>query len=1051
MKRINVKHPVVFAALCALLPFFVEAEIYTATQWSGWLQWGQTENRLVELVNNAKDGDIIELQNNLTVNANLNIRKKITIRSKGNNLYTIKNKGKSYINNIHPGATLELTNIVYDCAEMRQNVDVFLLMPQTIENSTTNIARMILHNGATVKNAKLASNSKKENAVFHVKEGAVLTIREGSAILDCVNESTPGKGGAICCDYGTIIMTGGTIAGCRAKAAGGAIHTDGTRVNSADNYGINARGDIYISGGYITNNTCGNGYYGGGIYLGNSGPVLHITGTAVISNNFSGTIADDVSTYNLDAAHANRLKLVDYHDSHPAGFTYAGQLFTGWVGVRYPDKTKIPDPQNEQFGAVWEYFNGTQLESRQFFWNGDNEYRGRMVENSLRWSKILTYELPADEVIIKELVEDRVSPLYLELNDDYEMKYPVNVPEDYEIVIDLQGHEFKCDFHISNATAKVTIRDSSTNRCGKVTGHRDSSYANAFVLEGGSYQTKPKPEWIAPNRVLIGNYCEIHPYMVATKAWEADIDPNNSVISDLTAVALEQSTNEVREVTFNEDGTPDVGDITFSTGDWKFMGYTNSNLRVQVLAAPAVSNETTGAIEESGSRICLHDTLETAGAEAFGREDDFPWRQAASSHGLIKLIHITMQLQGEVYVTNAVESAYFKFSDAAFGARQRATNEMLAINVADELLNALGYNRATGFTEDQVNNTLDGKQNNGLRKWENIVTGTDENQLLLSTATEVEGGLTLNIALTDADKQGRGDTGYHVRYDLRKSVNGIWTRVGDIMTEPSFSIPLLNETGNSVDASGFYRVTTLIIPDDTLSVTNEIPSTNIVGVLEVASTLTNTLTAVPWVTLAEDPAAAEERPVTVSNYVHTPHLDHDDAIQIVGRNNVYKQYKWHKNEKKWHGSITATRNAVMMATDAAEQTITRDSAVWVSRNDPAAKPFFLIGQYASAPVELEIAGGSEAEPVCTLVPNPKINDFKWGTNPHEKDLIRIPNEKGAPLLFTWNGEAWETFIGTDRGGYWTTEFEVPAGTGFWYMRCGAAFTLELPKSSPSAE
>jgi hypothetical protein len=146
----------------------------------------------------------------------------------------------------------------------------------------------------------------------------------------------------------------------------------------------------------------------------------------------------------------------------------------------------------------------------------------------------------------------------------------------------------------------------------------------------------------------------------------------------------------------------------------------------------------------------------------------------------------------------------------------------------------------------------------------------------------------------------------------------------------------------------------------------------------------------------------------------------------------------------------------MMATDAAEQIITRDSAVWVSRNDPAAKPFFLIGQYASAPVKLEIAGGSEAEPICTLVSNPsltpvKINDFKWGTNPHEKDLIRIPNEKGAPLLFTWTGEAWETFIGTDRGGYWTTEFEVPAGTGFWYMRCGAAFTLELPKSSPSAE
>jgi hypothetical protein len=505
------------------------------------------------------------------------------------------------------------------------------------------------------------------------------------------------------------------------------------------------------------------------------------------------------------------------------------------------------------------------------------------------------------------------------------------------------------------------------------------------------------------------------------------------------------------------------------------------NYHVRVLAVPAVSNEVNGVIEfeEIGDRITYFDTAKDGivdhnniempenkpqilpsndandgNAISYGREDTFIWK--AQKYDLIKLIHITYRKSGSVETTNAIEQAYFRFPKAAFKATQRKTNGQLPITVVDQLLGNLGYNRAAGFSQGDVNATLDSKENNGLRKWENIVTGTDENQLLLSTATEVEGGLTLNIALTDADKQGRGDTGYHVCYDLRKSVNGIWTRVGDVTTEPNFSIPLLNETGNSVDASGFYRVTTLIIPNDTLSVTNEIPSTNIVGVMEVASTLTNTLTAVPWVTLAEDPAAAEERPVTVSNYVHTPHLDHDDAIQIAGSDNVYKQWKWHKNEKKWHGSITATRNAVMMATDAAEQPITRNSAVWVSRNDPAAKPFFLIGQYASAPVELDIAGGSDAEPVCTLVPNPsltpvKINDFKWGKNPHEKDLIRIPNEKGAPLLFTWTGEAWETFIGTDRGGYWTTEFEVPAGTGFWYMRCGEAFTLELPKSSPSAE
>ena len=277
------------------------------------------------------------------------------------------------------------------------------------------------------------------------------------------------------------------------------------------------------------------------------------------------------------------------------------------------------------------------------------------------------------------------------------------------------------------------------------------------------------------------------------------------------------------------------------------------------------------------------------------------------------------------------------------------------------------------------------------------------------------------------------------------------------MERPSFSVPLLDADGKSVNASGFYRVTTLIVPEHELSVTNEIPSTNIVGVLEVASTLTNTLAAVPWVALAEDPSHADGRPVTVSNYVHTSHLDHEDSVQVADKGHIYRKWDWDKPGKKWSGAITVTKNAVLAESPAEEHPISRDSAVWVTRKDPAAKPFFLIGQYSNAPVSLEIAGGSADAPVCTLVPNPTMAEvnvntaYNWKGKSIEGDIIRIPNEKKAPLVLRWNGSEWGRYVNQGRVSVWKNDATIPAGTGAWYMRCADAFTVELPRERIEAQ
>ena len=1050
-------------AVCAILfAQEVSAKKWTITMWN-YSRNKDREKAFTYALNNASDGDILEIQNDMEVTSDAEVYDNVLVTSAPGENNTITNIGRTFICNIHPGGHLTLSNVTIDCKNEYRRTDLFNLNAMEIKRGwwstmTTNIARMTIGGGATIKNVHLSSSTDNENAAIHVKTGAVLRIQQGAMIQNCNNESNPGKGGAICCDYGTIIMTGGTITGCRAVGAGGAIHTDGTRVDSPVVNGRSARGDIYISGGYITNNVCGAGKFGGAIYLGNSGPMLHITGSPVITNNFRGSelgrgTPDDVSTYLLQNAYANRLKLVGHLDE-PAGFTTNGITFTGSVGVRYPDpfvdSSYTGSPQGLRFGGAWEYFAGTDDEPRNFFWNGDDGFRGSFSANSLIWSGFIVHELPRDEDKVADLIKNNASPVYVQLNDNYTMEKPANMPENVQLIIDLNGFNLDCDFHVSNDTAQVVIRDTSLMKSGTVSGHRDSEYPNAFLLEGGSYHTFPPDEWVASNRVLIGNYCTNHPYMVASLAWDTT---NTAYMADLTKIPLSQVDNEVRIVS----GASDIDKITFSSGDWVHMvANSNTALRAEVFAVAAVSNETSG-ISEVGDRIKIFDTAEPHEGVS-GREDEFVWN--AQSYGLIKLIHITTEPKGENLVTNDEEITYFQFPEAQFEATQRKTGTgKRPITVVGQLLSSLGYNRVQGLVETDVNETLDRKQENGLRRWENIVTGTAENQLLLSTVSNDGNGLSLNVALTDADKEERTDTGYTVKYDIRKSTADGWVRVGEIKDEPRFSVPLLDGDNKSVEASGFYRITTLIIPEAfDLSVTNEIPSTNIIGVLEVASKLANTLTAVPWTALAKDPVESAANLVKVADYVHTPHLGAGDSVQVADKGHIYRSWEWGGQNNGWQGATTVTKNSVIPETAASAHTLSRDSAVWVTRNNPTEKPFFLIGQYSSETQKLKIEAGTEADPVCTLVPNPcltaiNVNAYDWGANPigNNKDLIRIPNGDKAPVLVQWNGSEWGRYVLEGRKSVWKNDVTIPAGTGFWYMRCGGEFEIELPASKPVTE
>ena len=1056
---------------------------------------------------NYKSVDDVVLTANITLSDDMLITKNLKIRSEDGERYTITANNARQIK-VNPGYTLTLTNIVFDGKNSsRRTTGIFYLN----ESSNTNqIARLELKKGTTIQSFTVTTTADADHAVIHAKKGSRIIIDDGAEILDCHNKSAHGNGGAICCDSGNVIMNGGVIANCSAKGSGGAIRVTGARNTAEDHIGVAMRGDIVLYGGYITNNICGEGSafndqcYGGGIYLGDTGPMLHIVGPVVVSNNICKVkqsssyfsdydeIPDDVSTFELDERFISRLKL----SGDESGLTFD----KGWIGVRYPDlrgKTEAEiesEMKRSGFGEVWEYFTSTHEESRQFFWNGDNRYRGWMNGNDLVWTRQKIYQLPHDRTTVKEVLQaaDTNFPIFIEFNGGFVMNKEaygdshIRVPDGLNVTFDLQGHSITCNLEVANG-GSVTFRDSSTNRSGRVWGYRDvvtvgdgaitkdsQAYTNAYRLEGGSYRTKPDPAWVATNCVVVGNYCEVHPWMVARLAWETNL---TSRVADVTLVPLETVDNEIRDVVNISD---DVDEITYSTGDWVRNAHTNRNYHVRVLAAPAISNETSNVLEEIGPRVVYFDTAENGvvdhnniqmpenqpqilpsndvndgSAISYGREDTFIWK--AQKYDLIKLIHITYRKSGAVETTNAIEQAYFRFPKAAFEATQRKTNGQLPITVVDQLLGSLGYNRAAGFNQGDVNATLDAKENNGLRKWENIVTGTAADHLLVSSVEESDNVTTLKVSMTEPNKSHRGDTGYSVFYDLKKSTDNGWVRVGEVMNKPEFSVELTDEDGKSKNASGFYRVTTLIVPNDTLSVTNEIPSTNIIGVLEVASSFTNTMAAVPFVALSRVATTLSSEPLTVSKYLHTKQLENDDLVRVANNGHVYQGWSWNSDSKKWEGLTTATTREVVSPQDPESHQLSRNNVTWVTRSNPTDKPFFIIGQYSPDDITLTIAAGAEKAPVCTLVPNPslepvKINDYPWGENPHEDDQIRIINEKQAPVLLFRYDNKWVTWlVGDDNIPYLEENITIPAGQGFWYQRCGSAFELKLPASKPFEE
>ena len=370
---------------------------------------------------------------------------------------------------------------------------------------------------------------------------------------------------------------------------------------------------------------------------------------------------------------------------------------------------------------------------------------------------------------------------------------------------------------------------------------------------------------------------------------------------------------------------------------------------------------------------------------------------------------------------------------------------------------------ADGYSQEEANAILNTVDANGLRRWENLVTGTASNQFLLSTSTESERSSAMRLAV-DFDAAKYADLGYTVLHDLRKQMDGAWVRVAGPATgnNPSFSIELQDAGGNSRNASGLYRVVTLIVPNQDLSITNEIPSTNIIGVLEVNNAVSNTITAVPWKQLASDPAAA--RDITVSNFVAALNLSVGDAVYTLDAEQRGYQM-WNRQSNGIWEPVTTVRTAddgsslALQAESADVARLPRGNAAWVKRADTT-KPYFLVGQYDEAEITVAVPGKTDAGAGLALIAIPtfkplylnKPDDYdgtqayidwsKYSIN--SLDQIRVP-VNGVQTALTYQNGKWGYYVTTT---VWNAKRKknvissaftpytgiIPAGTGFFYFR-----------------
>ncbi len=479
----------------------------------------------------------------------------------------------------------------------------------------------------------------------------------------------------------------------------------------------------------------------------------------------------------------------------------------------------------------------------------------------------------------------------------------------------------------------------------------------------------------------------------------------------------------------------DILPIAFSTTNWVWKG-TDVAPGTDVYVVPAMTNAV-GALYDAGPTNLVN--------SASG-EGAFDWHERAFD--FVKFIHSN---------EFAVATAYFKYPPFTTTVVQRhleglgieGDDARREIVLDDDWFAMCGVQKigASDAELQRMLDDLDSMQPNGCRHWENVVLGNMETNLLVMTGSESDGGrLAVCVPVARSDAASR--YGYSVLFELRREDGGkvVLQRA---LEQSALGIPLYPDDRDDVrNPTGLYRLYSLVVPNSDLAVTNEIPSTNVIGVLKVASALRNTITAVPWKALASDPASASD--VMARAALHSANISPGD--EIVAWDFAKGMYRaWTRSAGGWEAVTTVAggRDGVRMEAAEIDGTFVPGSAFWVCRGSPCdldgkkPKPYFLYGQFKSGDYTCPIPPGSAENPSSMMCANPTaypvaINDISFEGTVGADDTLVLPNDGDASTVCVRNGQRWGYWrkqrYGAAVKSVWAEDVTIGPGTGFWYVR-----------------
>ena len=479
----------------------------------------------------------------------------------------------------------------------------------------------------------------------------------------------------------------------------------------------------------------------------------------------------------------------------------------------------------------------------------------------------------------------------------------------------------------------------------------------------------------------------------------------------------------------------DILPIAFSTTNWVWKG-TDVAPGTDVYVVPAMTNAV-GALYDAGPTNLVN--------SASG-EGAFDWHERAFD--FVKFIHSN---------EFAVATAYFKYPPFTTTVVQRhlegrgieGDDAKREIVLDDDWFAMYGVQKigASDAELQRMLDDLDSMQPNGCRHWENVVLGNMETNLLVMTGSESDGGrLAVCVPVARSDAASR--YGYSVLFELRREDGGkvVLQRAPE---QSALGIPLYPDDRDDVrNPTGLYRLYSLVVPNSDLAVTNEIPSTNVIGVLKVASALRNTITAVPWKALASDPASASD--VMARAALHSANISPgDDIVAWDFAKGMYRA--WTRSAGGWEAVTTVAggRDGVRMEAAEIDGTFVPGSAFWVCRGSPCdldgkkPKPYFLYGQFKSGDYTCSIPPGSAENPSSMMCANPTaypvaINDISFEGTVGADDTLVLPNDGDASTVCVRNGQRWGYWrkqrYGAAVKSVWAEDVTIGPGTGFWYVR-----------------